>query len=560
MIGPLFRRLTEFVNRTNMAPCLTFDSEPIMLREISTFILASFTALTLGSRVANAVDLTPDLQKKICADTATETVPDTSTAWGCYDPLPGHPTEAERRSFADRISSAALDGEREFGPPAPALVAMAMVESGSGFTRMPICSNNLFGFKWVSAKAAGGRPAFSLQCQPQWDKNNRYVQFKTPEELVVFVASKLATISAYRDHTAQFRRDIAEGVDRRAAIRRWLEGVAPSYTFDPKNYVPSVLRTINDPAAPSDTLNPKNTLYHLDPNAPKSSVAPPTTGNALKAQKALPIADATTEALKKSVIATLTDRFANGDRYVIGKETAQLPHQYCRQINAGDQLLTNPNVAPYARLVANPSATLLECDYQLSAHDSRRGWVIVVAATPQNLADRMVGACLEVAPTATQECVRRLMNNNDYDAPYGSNDLIYPITGFVSEPCSDRGPEGLIGFRHGVTTRYSKGSDLSQAEQYCMVDDTPIPWQKDVGLNSGSYRVAFVGRIAALHRDSKEAQAEKRFGPNATKGQNPDDFQSYVRDNEIRAVETGYDRMMVIKAAQKMKLPVPKAN
>jgi hypothetical protein len=265
--------------------------------------------------------------------------------------------------------------------------------------------------------------------------------------------------------------------------------------------------------------------------------------------------------LKASLVTMLKQRFAKGGRYVIGMETETTPHEHCRQINAGDALLSNPNVSPYARLVGNKAAVLLECTYpfpNLKA-DPRQGWVIVVAATSPNLADRVVGACLEVT-RAAKLCVDRLLSDTDDDAPYGSNDFIFPITGFVREPCSHGGPEGLIGFRHGVTTQYSKGTDTRLKETYCILENTPIETQRGMGLNSGSYEVFSVGRIAAVHRDSREAQAEGRFGANPTMGQNPDDFQAYVRDNEISAVETGYDRLMVIKAAQKMRMATPKAH
>jgi hypothetical protein len=124
-----------------------------------------------------AAELISELRAKICADTSKEVVPDSTATWGCYDPLPGHPTALDKKSFLESISKTAIDAEWKFESPAPALVAMALVESGAGYTRMPICSNNLYGFKWVSEKSAGGRQAFQLQCQPSWDANNRYVRF-----------------------------------------------------------------------------------------------------------------------------------------------------------------------------------------------------------------------------------------------------------------------------------------------------------------------------------------------------------------------------------------------
>jgi hypothetical protein len=263
--------------------------------------------------------------------------------------------------------------------------------------------------------------------------------------------------------------------------------------------------------------------------------------------------------LEGSIEKTLAERFESGGRYVIGKETTKIPHEYCKQIMSGDKVLSNPNVQFYAGLMKASSARLLECDYPFAKsndHDPRRGWVIVVAATPQNIAERIAGACFDVAPDSVQKCANLLLDSTDYNAPAGSNGFIYPITGFVREPCPNGG-EGLIGFRHGVAIQYSKGQDTKSEELYCIPENTLVKWQRNVGLNSGSYQVYRVGRVAALHRNSKEAQAENRFGPDSTKGENPDAFQKYVMENELRAVKTGYDRMMVIKAAQTMRRPVP---
>jgi hypothetical protein len=265
--------------------------------------------------------------------------------------------------------------------------------------------------------------------------------------------------------------------------------------------------------------------------------------------------------LEDSIVKTLAKRFERGGRYVIGKETTKIPHEYCKQIMSGDKVLSNPNVQFYAGLMKVSSARLLECDYPFvksNDHDPRRGWVIVVAATPQNIAERIASACFDVASDSAQKCANLLLNSNDYGAPAGSNGFIYPITGFVRELCPDGG-EGLIGFRHGVAIQYSKGQDTNSKELYCIPENTPVKWQRNIGLNSGSYEVYKVGRLAALHRDSREARAEKHFGPDSTKGENPDAFQKYVMENEIRAVKTGYDRMMVIKAAQKMGRRVPQA-
>jgi hypothetical protein len=73
--------------------------------------------------------------------------------WGCYDPKPGHPTAAERQQFVNDISTHAVYAEQNHGVPAAALVAMAIVESGYGWTRTALEAHNFFGWKFYSATA-----------------------------------------------------------------------------------------------------------------------------------------------------------------------------------------------------------------------------------------------------------------------------------------------------------------------------------------------------------------------------------------------------------------------
>ncbi|WP_095081685.1 hypothetical protein [Mesorhizobium sophorae] len=251
----------------------------------------------------------------------------------------------------------------------------------------------------------------------------------------------------------------------------------------------------------------------------------------------------------------LQQRFAASTRYVIGSETSESPHPNCSEVKAGDPLLQNELVKPYSRLVGHGSASILDCNYEIP-RSTRRGWVIVVAASPRNLAERIVGACNEVAVGKAEACVNKLMNTADFTVPAGSNSFIFPITGFVREPC--KGGENLIGFRHGVTIQYANGPTGKSKLPYCLTGDKKPEWQREVGLSFGTFAVFRVGRLAAITR--AEAAVDGDFpepGEGTLEGLQADPFQAYVRDNEIKAVETGYDRMMVVKAALKMDVPVP---
>ncbi|MER9526096.1 hypothetical protein NKI96_21295 [Mesorhizobium sp. M0292] len=251
----------------------------------------------------------------------------------------------------------------------------------------------------------------------------------------------------------------------------------------------------------------------------------------------------------------LQERFAGGARYVIGSETSANPHPWCTEIARGNVLLENDLIKPYAQLAGHAAAKLLECDYKFPG-SARRGWVIVLAATPRNLAERMVNACNEVAPGQAKACVDKLMDSGDDTAPAGSNSFIFPITGFVREPCN--GNENLIGFRHGVTIQYTDGPASKNKLAYCVTTNETADTQRKVGLTFGTFDVFKVGRLAAVTRANVAVDGSfPEPDEGSLEGLASDAFQVYVRDNEIRAVETAHDRMMVIKAALKMGVQVP---
>ena len=108
-------------------------------------------------------------------------------AWGCYDPEPGHPTEAEQAAFFDKVIGPAKAAEIRHGVPAAGIVAMSMLESGYGFTRTAKFANNLFGWKASDSDPAG----FVLICQPPSDPGNHYVRFADWAAAIETVSGRL---------------------------------------------------------------------------------------------------------------------------------------------------------------------------------------------------------------------------------------------------------------------------------------------------------------------------------------------------------------------------------
>ncbi|WJH39396.1 glucosaminidase domain-containing protein [Aliirhizobium terrae] len=177
----------------------------------------------------------------------------------CYNPVRS-PTSAEKVSFVEEVSAPAVDAERKWGVPAPILAAMAIVESGYGFTRIAIKSNNILAFKWPGDTIAAGRKKFKLWCQPLEDKGNIYPAFKTRAEAIDFVASRLKFASHYKAATVTYGVDLKNGVDRKTAARKWLRTIAPKYNWRPEQYIPDVSNMVEDPIGDGS-----RTLWRLGP-------------------------------------------------------------------------------------------------------------------------------------------------------------------------------------------------------------------------------------------------------------------------------------------------------
>jgi hypothetical protein len=183
--------------------------------------------------------------------------------WNCYDSQPGHPTVAERMTFIQDVSAPAVQSERKHGVPATALVAMAIVESGYGWTRTAINANNLFGWKHTNAGASDGLASYTLTCQPPGDVNNKYIVFHNRAEAIDYVAHKLATLAYYRTDTEAYKAARARGDDVITAVKAWIAGISDPYNWHPAEYVHSVTRVMNNPVAPSDTISSEYNLYKL---------------------------------------------------------------------------------------------------------------------------------------------------------------------------------------------------------------------------------------------------------------------------------------------------------
>jgi hypothetical protein len=182
--------------------------------------------------------------------------------WGPYQTKPGHPTLAEKHDFIELVSKAAKDAEARFGVPASGLTAMAILESGYGFTRLALNAQNIFGYKYPT-KGTLDHPRYTLKnCLATSGPDRVYVAFGDFSEAVFFVAERLASVPIHKPTTDAYgRKPRAERT--RIDVQSWVLGIARAgYAAKPEEYTRAIIRIMNDPYRPSDTEGPQH-LYSL---------------------------------------------------------------------------------------------------------------------------------------------------------------------------------------------------------------------------------------------------------------------------------------------------------
>lgn len=188
--------------------------------------------------------------------------------WGCYNPRPGHPTIEEKTIFVNYVKPLAQEMERQGGPPAAGVIAIAANESGFGWTRTALMANNLFGWKFTGLTASGGRSYWALACQPDSDPNNKYVVFHDRADSIRFVAGRFADSPRYKAVTVRYRSDRSAAVGSESAVRTWVKGIAAA-GFNPNpDYSDTVVKIANDFTKPSSEVSRQYSLYQFSDEIP----------------------------------------------------------------------------------------------------------------------------------------------------------------------------------------------------------------------------------------------------------------------------------------------------
>jgi hypothetical protein len=103
---------------------------------------------------------------------------------------------------------------------------------------------------------------YVLQCQRRREKA-RFAAFDSKAHAFDFVASKLATLAAYKQHTEAYQAARKRGDAAEAAVKAWIEGVASAYSHSPAEFTHKIVRIMNDPVEPRDSLSGDSNLYRL---------------------------------------------------------------------------------------------------------------------------------------------------------------------------------------------------------------------------------------------------------------------------------------------------------
>ena len=96
----------------------------------------------------------------------------------------GHPTAAEEMAFILDIKDEVIRVAHQYKLPASAIMGIAILESGAGYTRTAVYANNIFGLKiWNGASAAN---AWQLKGQPDEDDGRVKILKRLPTKQLIF--------------------------------------------------------------------------------------------------------------------------------------------------------------------------------------------------------------------------------------------------------------------------------------------------------------------------------------------------------------------------------------
>jgi hypothetical protein len=372
--------------------------------------------------------------------------------WGCYDPKPGHPTGTEKTQYIKLVSALAIEAEHKHGVPAAAIAAMAIAESGYGWTRTALEANNLFGWKYNSPGAAAGRGSYVLTCQPAEDINNQYVKFKDAADAVDFVAGKLAVLPAYKVDTRKYQTARTAGDTAIHASREWIAGIAEPYNWKPETYTRTIIRIMNNAESPSDTVSDTHDLYRLSESA---GTPRPESGNSASSQ---------------------IDPFTLAKSFFASKLAGQVSG-------------CEPAINDFPGWSGYP---VRRCKYEESGVVVR---TYMLNPTAEQLSHWTLTACADAGAKDTPGCLTAVAKQI-----LSASSGVFPVAGYVPEPASSADGKGdriiCLLFRDGVTVHTSAAPKSPPA----VAKQCP-----SFNMNEKPARAEKFARVASTRRDDYRA-------------------------------------------------------
>jgi hypothetical protein len=417
--------------------------------------------------------------------------------WGCYDAQPGHPSDSERRHFIEESVEITQDIEQRGGPPAAGLLAMAALESGSGFTRTALFANNLFGWKYTTAAAAAGRVAWTLACQPASDPGNQYVVFRDHRDSFSFVGNRLAQNDRYKPVTRQYHADRAAGIVVEEAVRKWVKGIqAAGYNPDPA-YPDRVISIANNFERPGKAISARDALYAYSARITASPRSSPTR--------------------------TSPARMAAEQVLSAGLPTARYMSQNC----GPNSITTWPGYE---------GRSVQRCAYSVTSNQKTLSAIVyLLNPSMSNLVDRIGYACDAIAAGNKLRCGRELAR-----MILRENGGQFPIAGFVIERKQDAGGAGpdpvYLEFRDGTTV--VTADKLNFTDQQLTVD------AMEHAATATVIATRVYARVANGTRDDyHRAGGSESVGTDPTTDRQ-NKWPTVIRRNELQAQDSGIDVLL----------------
>lgn len=166
-----------------------------------------------------------------------------------YNPAVGHPTATEQQAFVNEIKPYAIEAQEKWDVPASVIIAMAIKESGYGFTRVAVNANNIFAMKIYKVNPRG---AWQLKGQPfegdgdpsltnvisyrygsdrivfkEWlREDNWYRAFSSRKEAVDYLAGTLLQNQRYRPALDKYLEHLTAGWSYEAASSQYAYDIA----------------------------------------------------------------------------------------------------------------------------------------------------------------------------------------------------------------------------------------------------------------------------------------------------------------------------------------------